>query len=273
MRMRAEFIHSLWTVLSVLSAAYCAADAALASWRARAARRRLPAVLGPVAPPVRREPAGRPGGGREPGVVRLRSAVVRWGPGLLAGAAVLIFVGGAVGAVAGLAAAYGIRRWQRHTATVARRDAGIRTGPDLALAADLLAACLAAGAGPREAAAEVGRSLGGQVGTRLAQGAAELRLGAAPHAAWAPLAELPGAARLAGWLEQADHTGVPVVDAVSRLAAECRAEETRAAAARARRAGVKVAGPLGLCFLPAFLAVGVAPVVMGLAGQLLGGSR
>jgi hypothetical protein len=32
---------------------------------------------------------------------------------------------------------------------------------------------------------------------------------------------------------------------------------------------VLVTGPLGLCFLPAFLAVGVAPVVMGLAGSLL----
>ncbi|WP_407565905.1 type II secretion system F family protein [Streptomyces sp. 184] len=272
MRMRAEFIHSLWTVMSVLAAAYCAVDAALASWRARAARRRLPAVLGPLEAPVRPQGAGGLAAGRESAVGRLRGAAVRWGPGLLAGVAVLIFVGGAVGAVAGLAAAYGIRRWQRRAAAVARRDGGIRTGADLASAADLLAACLAAGAGPREAAAEVGRSLGGPVGERLAQGAAELRLGGTPRAAWAPLAELPGAARLADWLEQAGHTGMPVVDAVSRLAAECRAEETRAAAARARRAGVKVAGPLGLCFLPAFLAVGVAPVVMGLAARLLGGN-
>ncbi len=269
--MRAEFIHSLWTALSVL-AAYCTADAARASWRARASRRRWPAVPGPPERPVRPEGTGRPGSGREPVVGRLRAAVVRWGPGLLAGAAVLIFVGGAVGVVAGLAAAYGIRRWQRRATAAARRDAGIRTGADLALAADLVAACLAAGAGPRDAAAEVGRSLGGPVGDRLAQGAAELRLGGDPRAAWAPLAELPGAGRLAGWLEEAGRTGVPVVDAVSRLAAECRAEETRAAAARARRAGVLVAGPLGLCFLPAFLAVGVAPVVMGLAAQLLGGS-
>ncbi|GAA2682090.1 type II secretion system F family protein [Streptomyces aculeolatus] len=270
--MRAEFIHSLWTALSVLAAAYCAADAALAGQRARAARRRCQGVLGPMASPVLPEPAGRCGPGQVLVVVRLRGAAVRWGPALLAGVAVLIFVGGAVGAVAGLAAAYGIRRWQRRTATVARRDARIRTGPDLALAADLLAACLAAGAEPREAAAEVGRSLGGPVGSRLAQGAAELSLGAAPHTAWAPLAELPGAARLADWLEQAGRSGVPVVGAVSRLAAECRAEETRSAAARARRAGVAVAGPLGLCFLPAFLAVGVAPVVMGLATRLLGGS-
>ena len=32
-----------------------------------------------------------------------------------------------------------------------------------------------------------------------------------------------------------------------------------------------VTAPVGLCFLPAFIAVGVAPVVIGLAGGVLGG--
>ncbi len=39
----------------------------------------------------------------------------------------------------------------------------------------------------------------------------------------------------------------------------------------AERAGVLIAGPLGLCFLPAFLCLGIVPVVLGLAGRLLGG--
>jgi hypothetical protein len=34
---------------------------------------------------------------------------------------------------------------------------------------------------------------------------------------------------------------------------------------------VLATAPLGLCFLPAFLLVGVAPVVMGLAGTILAG--
>ena len=45
--------------------------------------------------------------------------------------------------------------------------------------------------------------------------------------------------------------------------------EHRAAAA-AERAGVLIAGPLGLCFLPAFICVGVVPVVIGLAGDVFG---
>ncbi|MZE78830.1 type II secretion protein F, partial [Streptomyces sp. SID5475] len=36
-------------------------------------------------------------------------------------------------------------------------------------------------------------------------------------------------------------------------------------------AAVLATAPLGLCFLPAFLTVGVAPVLIGLAGDLLSG--
>ena len=36
-------------------------------------------------------------------------------------------------------------------------------------------------------------------------------------------------------------------------------------------AAVMVTAPVGLCFLPAFLAIGVLPVVIGLAGGLLKG--
>jgi tight adherence protein B len=34
-------------------------------------------------------------------------------------------------------------------------------------------------------------------------------------------------------------------------------------------AGVLAVGPLGLCFLPAFLLLGVMPAIVGLAGPLL----
>ncbi|SCF94997.1 Type II secretion system (T2SS), protein F, partial [Streptomyces sp. Ncost-T6T-2b] len=54
----------------------------------------------------------------------------------------------------------------------------------LPLAADLLAACVAVGAGPREAAEEVGRSIGGPVGDRLARTAVEIRLGGEPAESW-----------------------------------------------------------------------------------------
>jgi pilus assembly protein TadC len=50
-----------------------------------------------------------------------------------------------------------------------------------------------------------------------------------------------------------------------------RSEADAVATARAERAAVMVAGPLGLCFLPAFVCLGVLPVVVGLADGMLPG--
>ncbi|MFI6053601.1 type II secretion system F family protein [Streptomyces violascens] len=195
----------------------------------------------------------------------------QWGAPLGALAAGYVLVGGIGGVLAGLAAAYGAWVWGRR-----RRARGDEGGArraavrELPLAADLLAACLAAGAGPREAAGAVGASLEGPVGARLGQVAAELRMGGEPADAWGRLGAIPGAAELARCLERAASSGAPAAGPVARVAERCRAERTREASARARRAGVLITGPLGLCFLPAFLAAGVAPVVIGLAGGLLG---
>ncbi|MDI5969767.1 type II secretion system F family protein [Streptomyces sp. SL13] len=144
-------------------------------------------------------------------------------------------------------------------------------GSRLPEAAELLAACLASGAGPVAAADAVGRTLGGPLGEALRRIAAEVRLGGDPARCWQRLAVVPGACDLARWMARSVTTGVPPVAAVTRFAAECRAGRARAAGARARRAAVLATAPLGLCFLPAFLAVGVVPVVIGLAGVMTSG--
>ncbi|NUT53875.1 MAG: secretion system protein, partial [Saccharothrix sp.] len=56
--------------------------------------------------------------------------------------------------------------------------------------------------------------------------------------------------------------------AAADLAAQARAEVADEAEARAQRAAVLVAGPLALCFLPAFLCLGVVPVVIGIVGSV-----
>ena len=43
-----------------------------------------------------------------------------------------------------------------------------------------------------------------------------------------------------------------------------------AAEATAERAGVLIAGPLALCFLPAFVVLGLLPTIAGLAESMLG---
>ncbi|WP_330297799.1 type II secretion system F family protein [Streptomyces sp. NBC_00503] len=254
-------IHRLGTAACLTAAALWTASAVTARMRERAARRRLTALLAPD-PAPRRPPRCGP---------RLRGAAAAWAGPVGALVAAWVLIGGLGGVAAGCAAAFGVRWWQAR----ARPPAGVDPGEverQLPFAADLLAACLAAGAGPVDAAEVVGDSLGGPVGERLATAGAELRLGGEPGAAWGRLAEIPGARALAESLERSARTGAPAAEPVSRLAAMLRADRARQAGARAQRAAVLVTAPVGLCFLPAFLAIGVAPVVIGMASGLLSGS-
>ncbi|KAB2589959.1 type II secretion system F family protein [Streptomyces arboris] len=201
-----------------------------------------------------------------------RVGVLRWVAPAGAWLAGWILIGGLMGCAVGAAAAYGTWRWQRSRPRPGpgeSREERAAIAGQLPLAADLLAACVAVGAGPREAAEAVGESIGGPVGDRLARVAAEIRLGGEPAEAWGRLGEIPGAGPLARCLHRAGSTGAPAAEPVSRLAEAMRAEQAGAAVARAQRAGVLITAPVGLCFLPAFLAVGVAPVIIGLAGGLL----
>ncbi|MCZ7432096.1 type II secretion system F family protein [Streptomyces sp. WMMC1477] len=261
-------MHGLWTTSSRAGPGLPALLRPATRRRVGAARR-LTDLLDPdgtgAAPPRRRHRARAspvaPGARRD--------AALSLGGGVLG----LLLLGGAAGTAVGVVLALGLWRWLRtrpersgRSAEQARERA---VAEQLPLAAELLAACLAAGATPLEAARAVGDCLGGPLGHRLARACAELRLGADPQAAWGRVAALPGAAALARCLERAHSSGAPAVAPVARLAAESRAGRTRRAQARARRAGVLVTGPLALCFLPAFLLAGVAPVVIGLGRSLL----
>lgn len=273
-------VHRVGTELGVV-AAVVAGLAALALVAADVRRRRRGAarvqeVVGalPGASPGRRGRAGPP--------EWLRTSVRRWGA--VAGAAVVpvVLLGGVLGVLAGVAAGLGAKRWlagrQRATdGSEAAAGHGGRPGESadvssqLPLCADLMAACLAAGAAPGEAAEAVGRCLEGPLGAALIRVAAEVRLGADPAECWDRFGRRPGARAMGRCLGRASATGSAPVAEMSRLAADYRASHGRSALARARKAAVLATAPLGVCFLPAFLLVGVAPVVLGLAGAFLGG--
>ncbi|MFJ8636052.1 type II secretion system F family protein [Streptomyces sp. NPDC093568] len=260
--MNAEVVHRLGTAMGVVLAVGWVWRWWAESRHERRVRRRLVGLMatGDAASRRRR--------------FDVRQGVREGLPVVAAGGAGWALVGGVIGAVVGLAAAVGLWWWRRRQRSaengVEAVDAG-EVARRLPLAADLLAACIAAGAGPVMAAQAVGEALGGPVGDGLARGAAEVRLGGEPGEAWQRLASMPGAGALARLLERADVTGLPAAGPVARLAADARAEWTRTATERARRAAVMVTAPVGLCFLPAFIAIGVAPVVIGLAGGVLGG--
>lgn len=226
------------------------------------------AVAGPV-PPGRvaqlfpRVPEPRPAEAR-PGM----SPFLLGGVVLVAALAVWAVVGGPVGALLGLAVGVVTPRLLGMLDDTQGDDAAVAA--QLPLALDLLAACLVGGATTADAVAAVAGALPGPCGARLARVAAALGVGSPPAEAWRALGEGPGPAGAAARaLIRAADGGAPVAVNVLRIAEDARREVTGRAERAARRAGVLAVGPLGVCFLPAFLLLGVVPAVVGLAGPLL----
>ena len=150
-----------------------------------------------------------------------------------------------------------------------RRPARAGDAVELAAAWAGMAVCLEAGLPVASAVASAAASLDGSTGLTQRRVAGLLELGADPAEAWRVAQDHPAAAAFARAAARSAATG-------AALARTARAENTRVretltdiAEARAQRAGVLIAAPLGLCFLPAFLVLGVAPVVIGLAGEVL----
>ena len=191
---------------------------------------------------------------------------------LLAGVAAAVLVGLPAGLVVGLVVlVLGPTALARLEPASVRRERQ-QLVVELPLVLDLLAACLAGGASLAASATAVADALPGACADRLVRVCEALAVGIPPREAWLLLAgdatDDPLAAT-ARTLARADEGGTPPAAALGRLAAEARAMARAAGFEAARRVGVLVVAPLGLCFLPAFVLLGIVPVVAGLAGPLL----
>lgn len=180
-----------------------------------------------------------------------------------------LVVGGIPGVALGALLAIGavVLVGRREPAESRRRSERITA--DLPYAADLMVACLRAGqplSGAIDTAAE---AVGGLLGERLSSVGGQIRLGADPEIAWSALADERALAPLSRTMTRAAQSGAPVADVLTRLSDDARHVAQAASSAAARRVGVLAVAPLGLCFLPAFVFLGIIPVVAGLATQVL----
>ena len=130
-------------------------------------------------------------------------------------------------------------------------------------AVDLMAACLAAGLSPPAALEQVTAVVDQPLSGELAGVSARLRLGVDPATVWRDLAAHPQLGGLGRTIARAVESGASVADAMLRLAEDQRRRHRAAVETRARAVGVKAALPLGGCLLPAFVLVGVVPLVAG----------
>ncbi|HYJ66857.1 MAG TPA: type II secretion system F family protein [Nocardioidaceae bacterium] len=179
-------------------------------------------------------------------------------------------MGGLLGLLVGGAVAVGVRRWVAAAEPASERRRRAELERDLPLAVDLLVACVSAGQAPTAALGAIADALPGPLGDRLRTTAARLALGADPETVWRDLATDPTLAPLGQTLARSARTGASITKALSRCADDLRRQRRARAETVARSVGVRAAAPLGACFLPAFLLIGVVPTVVGAFGALAG---
>lgn len=155
--------------------------------------------------------------------------------------------------------------------TVAQETGAANDPLAVATSFDLLAACLRAGLTMASSAAAVSASAPQPLAGSLRRASDLLSLGAEPAVAWESAAGDPATESLARMARRSARSGASLAGAMTELAARHRTDAEDGSAAKAERAGVLISGPLGLCFLPAFVCLGIVPVVIGLAGRVLSG--
>ena len=163
------------------------------------------------------------------------------------------------------------RRGNRHTSR--GREPGPPAGPgsgphglrDTAMMLELVGAMLDAGSGIGRSLELVAASASTEYSRSLRPVVSALSVGADWATAWrSSEVRLPEILELRDALGFAALTGAPSSAILYAQAARLRRERFRAAEKRAASLGVKLVIPLGLCSLPAFICLGVVPVLLAL---------
>lgn len=211
---------------------------------------------------LRTEPAASP-----PPPVRRGWAIVG---GAAMAALAWVVIGGTAGLLAGLLLGAGSAGAMSR---LLRNDRSRTSRPtenaDLAGGWELMATCLEAGLPVAAAVDAAAARIEGEAALAMRRVAGLLQLGSAPDRAWATVSGTSGLASFARAAQRSADTGAGLARVARNESARLRAGLTDQAEARAERAAVLIAAPLGLCFLPAFLVLGIAPVIIGLTGEVL----
>lgn len=180
-----------------------------------------------------------------------------------AGLAAVVLVGGVLGWLLAVGVGYATLRWHRTRGTQRQQLDQTRRVLGMPVALDLMAACLAVGASQHQALSSVAGAMSGSLRRDLSTVAAAMRIGADVAEAWS-LVDAPDLRGLQGVLTRVDESGAPLAPLLAILAEQQRQRARSVALDASRALGVRLAGPLGLCFLPAFVLIAVVPLVVSL---------
>ena len=146
-----------------------------------------------------------------------------------------------------------------------------RIGGEIADVLDLLRVAVGAGLPVGRAIGEVGRRMHGVLAGELAAASVRLQLGARRSEVLGELvARCPGAgvATLSAAIARSERHGAPLAPALTALAAEARAEQSRRLRDAAARAAPKIQLVVALVLVPAVMLLVGAVLVQGLTGSV-----
>lgn len=188
---------------------------------------------------------------------------------LIAGAALWMFIGGSLGVALAIAVSLAgpiVLAKLEPRSTRLRRQRMTAAAP---VVADLMASCLASGSSVLAATDAVAQAIGDPVAPVLGRAVAHMELGGDPGEVWLALANEQSLAPIARAVVRSNDSGAPLADILLRVADDLRANRRTELEGAAKTVGIKAVGPLGLCFLPAFLLLGVVPLVASLVERVI----
>lgn len=235
----------------IAGAMLCAAIAVWCAMRPDATRRMRRALGSPRRPRLRLEHLSTVQVSALTILVAIMTAVVLGGLlGLLAGGAVAVIV------------LLGTRRHARRD----DRDLTVTLARQAPVVTELLSAIVGAGASIADGVGAVAAAVPDPASRIVDDVRAALALGATPREAWA---RVPSPfAPIAAAICRSQESGAPLAQVLALTAEDLRRAHRGVVQVAARAAGVRVVAPLALCFLPAYLLIGVVPIVASLARGL-----
>lgn len=189
---------------------------------------------------------------------------------LVAVLALWLTIGGWWGAILGSVAAvalWQVQRLTQHQLDRVRQHELQRQAPGFA---ELLAASVSSGVPVDVAIKVIAEHTSGALGELLQRCVKQLDMGADQSTAWLELGQVAATAPIARALIASAQSGTPLALLLDDCAADLRIAHRQRATLAANAVVVKSVGPLGLCFLPAFVLLGVVPVVASLLTSNVG---
>lgn len=187
---------------------------------------------------------------------------------IVLGAGIAFVFGSLLGVALGTLAAVGAHRFFGRLESRADRERKSALVSQVPLVCDLLSATLASGASLGSALVAVAFAVGAPASESLLRVDAAMRLGASQQSAWIAAKVDPEFLRLAAAFQRSAVSGAPIAEVFAGIGADERRRKRMTVEVAARSAGVRSVAPLAACYLPAFILLGIVPVVASMATDM-----